>query len=106
MTAPLVRVVDHVPFEAAVTPAQALAYCRRVLVGWSESQVKVQSALFFTGFTQEPETHDSGYISIPMRPREDYYKVRMADACDKMVSLGFASKPSDVLRAMAAEVVT
>lgn len=94
MTAPLVRVVDHMPFEAAVTPEQALAYCRRVLVGWEEQNFGA-SVQFYKGdarlWMPGPDGKDFAYWASAM--------------CLEIVALGFAAKPSEVLRAMAAEVV-
>lgn len=115
MTAPLVRVVDHVPFEAAVSPAQALAYCRRMLVGWEEHPWQPMSAraplsiLFSAPDVLHPfaEADDHGNaVDIPLRGDLMDYPRRISEVCSDLVRLGFAAKPSDVLRAMAAEVVT
>lgn len=98
---PLVRVVDHVPFEAAVNPRQALAYCRRVLVGWEEHPSGVVAV-----FVRREGAVIGLATEVPLRADFADYPKRMAELCDDLVRLGFASQPSDVLRAMAAEVVT
>lgn len=101
MTAALVRVVDHVPFEAAVTPAQALAYCRRVLKtsdGWAERPAGGAPWIIFE--TARPKFYS---VVVPDHPKDTGMIVAL---CSDLVRLGFATKPSEVLRAMAAEVVT
>jgi hypothetical protein len=95
----IVRVVDRMSFEANVTTAQALAYCRRVLVaerGWHEwgAQTGLWST-FRSGLDRE--------VSIPMRDDYRDWPRRLAEACDELVRLGFAGQPSEVLRAMAEE---
>lgn len=99
MTAPLIRVVDHMPFEAAVSPEQALAYCRRVLRGWEE--VKREYSVRFNN----PDT-EAGDLAVPTSSGASSYEERMGWLCDSLVEFGFATQPSEVLRAMAAEVVT
>ena len=106
MTAPLVRVVDHVAYEAAVTPAQALAYCRRVLVGWEEvTREAPPGRPFGIRFTEPAVAPATRQVTVPTYGGA-WQGNECAALCSDLVRLGFAAKPSDVLRAMAAEVVT
>lgn len=94
MSSAAVTVTDRVTYSAVVSPAQAVAYVRRMLPMWAE--ISTSSWTDFRGL-------DDVLVSVPMYPTHMDYGYRMVELVDVLVGLGLAAQPSEVLRAMAQE---
>lgn len=90
------NVTDHIHHAAEVTAAQALAYVRRVLPGWTERR-RGPWAVFVSPISDEQ-------IRVPLADHWGDYSRRVTEVIGELVDRGVAAQPSDVLRAMAAEV--
>jgi hypothetical protein len=93
----IVTVIDRVPFTASVSPEQAAAYVRCVLPTWREVRGEVWW-LF-----SEPGDAATGQIALPAATHWRDYSRSVRWACEELVALGIVSRPSEALRAMAAE---
>ena len=93
-----VRVVDRVPYEADVSPAQVLAYVRRVLPAWTQEP-------WLNGKYIDYEGPNGESITIPLHEKASDYGRMVTDVCDNLAGLGIVAQPSQALRAMQAEVV-
>lgn len=99
VTGAAVTVTDRIPYSAVVSPEQAVAYCRRALgSGWEYRRLPGAGVdkYSFTG-------RHGGFVAFPVSAEAEDWGRRMAELCDSLVSLGIASRPSDVLRAMSQE---
>lgn len=104
MTGAAVTVTDRATYSAVVSPEQAVAYCRRVLPKWIERPAT--SSVYWFVFDNPKGTNcEDSIVMVPAMSGSEGYQRRMAVLCESLVSLGFASLPSDVLRAMAQEEV-
>lgn len=98
----IVRVVDRVLFDMDVTSAQAIAYVRKVVPGWEESEHGGPSGVKSWHVFQEPGETDR-LLQIPLSEEFRDFGRRMTELCDTIVGYGFAKQPSEVLKAMAQE---
>ena len=99
-----VTVTDRISYSAIVSPEQAVAYCRRILVpkGYEETE-DVGPPGVWLHFKRPGDA--GAWVSCPLRAEAIDYARRMVELCDEIVGEGIASRPSDVLRAMAETTV-
>lgn len=91
-----VTVHDRVRFTASVSPEQAAAYVRAKLPGWHERS-------YPEWWSFEPQRADGpDTVFVPARADLLDYARRMVELCSRLVALGCAQQPSQVLAAMAA----
>lgn len=103
MTGAAVTVTDRIPYSAVVSPEQAVAYCRRILLPRRYREEPWRGPGGRIVFWAPPHYRDGGII---VGGDADEAGARyIAEACDALSRLGIASRPSDVLRAMAETTV-